>query len=436
MTGDRHLVRGLAANRGLGIDVLRPLADSHDEQTLEALARRDDLTEDIAVRLAASTAAVLAGNPVAVTHAWPQLIGHPAAPVRRALAAHAPGPALRILAHDPDPGVRRSVAGRRDLPDDLIEHLAADRSASVRREIAGHPRRPDTLLTDRDDQVRRSAVRTPPPDDLLPALLADPATRPEAARHLRDHHRAAALRDDPDPWVRVTLAENDHLPYAVVSPLGADADEEVRTAVMLRRDTPDPDRHTIAATLDDHDTHVSDWLRPQQATLTERLAHLRSPFVFHRRAIAFSTDLPPDAVNTLAADDDHTVRLLTARNSPGVPGHILPDLLRRAGHDRWEFAAHPAMPAAALAAFAAGEPELRQVAATGRNLPPEIAATLVTDSDFQTRCHAAANPALPLPLIRQLLYGPDHDLARHAARNPALPPAEAEKIIKGHTHLP
>ncbi|BEL04911.1 hypothetical protein Q0Z83_031020 [Actinoplanes sichuanensis] len=475
---DRHLTRGLAANPGLSIDVLRPLADSDDEQTRQALARRTDLTEDLAVRLAtgppvgrsatqaagpparpatvqaaipparpaaaqaavppvrlaAAQAVVLAGNPVAAAHAWPQLITHPDPSARRALAAHAPSPALRILAHDPDLGVRRAVAVRPDLPGDLVLQLAADPSPIVRREIAWHPHRPHTLLTDRDDQVRRSALmRVAPPDDLLPALLADPATRPVAARHVHDPGRAAALRDDPDPWVRSSLAENDHLPYRVVSPLGTDGDEEVRTAIMLRRDTPDDVRHTIAATLTDQDTHVSDWLRPQRATRAERLAHLRSPFVFHRRAIAFSTDLPAEAVAALAADDDYSVRLLTARNSPGVPGHILPGLLRRAGHDRWELAAHPNMPAASLAALATGDDEeLRQVAAAAPNLPPRLAAALLTDRHHQTRCNAAANPALPLPLLRQALHGPDRDLARHAARNPALPVPDAQKIITAH----
>jgi hypothetical protein len=391
----------------------------------------------------------LARNPVAAVHVWSVLAADPDPQVRRALAqGHSrdfrptvdlplPEAAQWALAQDLDVEVRRALAYRRDLAMRVGLRLAADPSVVVRFAVAQSWRPlPDavvrSLLVDSDAEVRRGALlATPPPPDLAAELLADPQTRQEAAGQaplIPDD--AATLITDPDPAVREAVARNRHTPLALVLRLGRDPDEDVRAAVTLHPDVPDEAREQIAASVEPHDYHVADWLLPHRAPLSERLAYVDSRFVFCRRAVAFSSDLPTSAVARLAADEDYGVRLLLAENHPEAPADILPDLIRRAGHARWELVKYRNMPAHALAEFAAsGDDDLRCVAATGPNLPAAAAIALASHDDHTTRSLVAANLALPLPQIIRLLHDPDPRLAEAAARNPHLPPRLARQLI-------
>ncbi|WP_196222620.1 hypothetical protein [Micromonospora sp. CP22] len=455
------VLRGLAANAALDMALLRPLLDSFDLLTLVALAEREDLTRAAAMALARRADPTLrrslARNPVAAMHVWSVLVADPDRQVRCALArGHSrdfrttvdlplPEAAQRALAHDPDDQVRHALAYRPNPAMQVGLHLAADPSVPVRRAVAQSWRPlPDVvaraLLADSDAEVRRGALlaMTPPPD-LVTQLLADPETRQEAAEQAPlNSEDAAVLVTDPNPAVREAAARNRHTPLAMVLRLGRDPDEDVRAAAMLHPDLPDEAREQIAASVDTRDYHVADWLLPHRSTLAERLKHVDSRFVFCRRAVAFSPDLPTWAVARLAADEDYSVRLLLAENHPEAPADILPDLIRRAGHARWNLVNHPNMPAHALAEFAAsGNDDLRRVAATSRNLPATAATQLATHDDHTTRHLVAANPALPLPEITRLLHDPDPQLAEAAAHNPHLPPRLARQLIaSGDASLP
>ncbi|MFF5229102.1 hypothetical protein [Dactylosporangium sp. NPDC000521] len=444
------ILRGLAANPGLDPLLLAPLLTAADAAAPDALARRTDLPASMALGLARhadpQVRRALAGNPAAAPHAWRALVPDGNEAVRVALArGHSadhrpaadlplPGDAQLALAADAAVPVRLALARRRDLAEPARLWLATDPSAEVREALArSWPSPPEPvlrrLLTDPDAAVRSAAVSSAVPADLLPGLLADPATRAAAA------HRAvladlAGLVSDPDPWVREGVAGNPGAPLAAVLPLGDDPVEDVRVAVMLRPDLPDADRSRIASGVEPQDHHVADWLRPGHASPAVRAAHARSPFVWCRRAVAFSSDLPAEAVAALAADEDHSVRLLLAEHHPDVPGHVLPDLVRNSGHARWELARHPAMPAGALAAMALGDDtDLRRVAATAPNLPPAVAEALAGHADDTARAYVAANPALPLPAVLALLDDPDPRVAEAAARNPRLPPATARDLL-------
>ena len=50
-----------------------------------------------------------------------------------------------LRAADPDPDVRRAIAERQDLPEDLVALLAADAYWGVRHAVAGRPSLPEDL---------------------------------------------------------------------------------------------------------------------------------------------------------------------------------------------------------------------------------------------------------------------------------------------------
>jgi len=452
------VLRGLAANTGLGLEVLEPLLGSLDQATLVVLAKRADLTGAAVTSLARQSnpavRAVLAHNAVAAVTAWPLLVGDTDVDVRRALArGHSKDfrPAIDLplpeeaqwrLARDADARVRQELASRRDLAVPVGLHLASDPEASVRRAIASWSSLPDSvvpaLLLDVDPQVRRGVLHWATiPVELQADLLADPETRAAAAAWVRlDRDGVAELLSDSDVDVRLALAGNPHVPYVWVLPLAdeyafdddVDAYEEVRATFMLRRDLPDDVRERVAATVPPQDYHLAWWLSPQQATLEQRLAYVTSRFVFFRRAVAMSPDLPAWAVARLAADDDWSVRILLAENHPDAPGDMIPDLIRAGGHAGWELVKHRTMPVDALTEFACSDDlRLRRIAATGPNLPAAIAIELTDHHDLETRQLVAANPALPLPKVINLLTDPS--VAEAAASNPRLPPNLARTLI-------
>ncbi|WP_264675821.1 hypothetical protein [Dactylosporangium fulvum] len=450
-----RLLPGLAANPGLGLPLLAPLFGSDDRATLVALAGRGDLTSTAALALARrddpEIGLALAQNPAAAVHAWPVLVGSPDARIRAGLAAGhrdvyrrraeeppLPARAQERLARDPDPEVRRGLGYRRDLTAAAGHRLVADDDTGVRVVVATHWRPlPEpalrALLGDPEAVVRRHALLgTVPPQDLVAALLADPRTRQEAAGVARlGAADLAGLLTDPDPAVRAGVAGNATVAAASLAVLAGDPDEEVRAALMLRPGLSDDLRTRVAATVRPWDHHVAPWLLPSAAPLEVRLAHVGSPFVFCRRAVAFSPDLPPWAVERLAADGDHSVRLLLAEHHPDAPGHILAGLVRTTGHAKWDLARHPNMPAADLADLAASDdPAVRLAAASGPNLPPAAADDLARHDDREIRLTVAANPALPQPGILRLLDDPDPRVAASAAGNPALPADAAARLIR------
>jgi hypothetical protein len=444
------VLRGLAANSGLDMTVLEPLLGSRDQATLAALAERVDLTDAASTTLARQPSpavrAALARNPVAAMVAWPVLVDDTDVEVRCALArGHSqyfrptidlplPDPAQWHLAQDADARVRRQLALRRDLSERVGVRLASDVESLVREAIALWPSLPDSvipaLLRDEDPQVRRNVlVWATPPSEMLARLLRDPTTRPDTAGKAQlERTDVSQLLTDADEVVRENLAGNPHVPFDWLLPLADDGDEDVRTALMLRRDLSDDARERIASTVTPRDYHLAWWLTPPHATLEQRLASVTSRFVFCRRAVALSPDLPAWAVARLAADDDESVRLLLAENHADVPGDILPDLIRRGGHAQWELVKHPNMPADALTAFALSDDErLRRVAATGPNLPAADAIALADHPDLTTRLLVAANPAMPPPKLIALLGDPLS--AEAAARNPQLPTHLARTLI-------
>jgi hypothetical protein len=424
----RAIRRGLAANTGLPFDVVRPLVHAADDRTARALAAREDITPeavdvlaghpDVGVRKALATAG----------RAATRLAGDPEQEVRHALAA-APVPpdVLWRLAHDEDEMVRAQVA-RHGPPEHVVHVLARDASTRVRAAVAlNNPPEPvlRLLLADPDPHVRRHATAmTPPPPDLLDALLADEATRAAAARWATP---TPALAEDPDPTVRRNVAGNPATPLVLLLSLAEDPVWYVREDVMLHPTLPDDVRARVESTVQAQPYHLASWLLQARTPLAERLRHVDSPFVYFRRAVAYSTDLPQDAIDRLAADEDFRVRLVLAQQHKTVSDELLAALVPELGNAKWALAEHPALHADPFAA--SEDSQLRIFAAMNPRLAPRTALLLTTDSNPAVRRKAAANPALPVEAVLKLLEDSDDEVVTGAASNPVLPEHLARELL-------
>ena len=165
-------------------------------------------------------------------------------------------------------------------------------------------------------------------------------------------------------------------------------------------------------------------------SLDTRLAHLDSPVPFVRRAVARSTDLPPDAVARLLADPDPSVRQVLAEHHPDTPPDLLVDLARRSFPAKLTLSRHPNFPADEIVAYAnSGNESDRIVAAEHPRVPDDAAAGLARTASASVRRALAANPACPPGYVVALLSDADEYVARDAAANPALPLSVARDVV-------
>ncbi len=318
------LLAGLARNPAVPEDLLVRLA--HQRRAAQQMVwRRPTLSDQVAS--------------VILAHQDPRMLIH--------LHAGRVSPAVmeQIRTH-PDPAVgdaRRNQAmawidAGAGVPIDVLEQLldtgrallARDANPKVRVAVADAwwdppPQVRHALLTDPDPQVRAAAARRtrpPVPENVQPALLADPVTRAHVARYaVVTEAEALALATDPDPAVREAVAGNPHLPAAVLRALLTDPQPDVRAIAILHRLADDDTRRQIHADLagaaagGDIDAEVAleyanylvpDWVA--EVPVTQRLVYLDSPLIALRRALAASADLPEEAWARLDADPSLLVR--------------------------------------------------------------------------------------------------------------------------------
>ncbi|MFD7079244.1 hypothetical protein [Streptomyces sp. NPDC059918] len=254
----------LAAQEDLPADLVRRLLQHPGARRTVALLRRD-LTDDlIAEIIDLGSVRTLAANSSVPSQIRARFAEHPEPAVRCAVAASVRDEPLGLLARlaaDPDPSVRSFLAMNEHLPAELLALLASDSEASVRssviqrwRDVPDDVRR--MLLTDADPGIRSGSVRASvPPADLLPGLLADPATRAAAVAHAVPTPELAA---DPDSDVREAVAAHPDLPAGLRDLLAADQDIFVRNAIAARSDIPPTMREQIVATLEP-DGPVAEW---------------------------------------------------------------------------------------------------------------------------------------------------------------------------------
>ncbi|MFF4099477.1 hypothetical protein [Streptomyces sp. NPDC001903] len=254
----------LARQDDLPVDLVRRLLHQPAARRTVALLRRDLTGELIEEIIALGSARSLAANTSVPAEVRARLARHPEASVRCAVAASVrdqpPGLLVR-LADDPDPSVRSFLAMNDHLPPELLARLAADPEPGVRSSVVQHCRDvPDSvcraLLTDVDPGVRDAALHAySPPPDLLPGLLADPATRAAAVPYAAATPELAA---DADPHVREAAAALPDLPTTLRDLLAQDPELFVRAAVADRPDTPPALRERLEGTLE-ADGPIAEW---------------------------------------------------------------------------------------------------------------------------------------------------------------------------------
>lgn len=234
--GKYTILKAVAKNPNTPDAIIEKLAAHKHSAVREAVAWRAVLPEAIAVRLAQD----------------------PDVAIRMMLIQDSrTNPVWKILAKDPDPRVRGSVAGVSTISDALLESFFSDPSQGVRADLglnfklANRPDWVDRLLEDADPVVRTTAYRHGKIQHYI-RMAADPDTnvRAEAAlslnKSLLNHGDPNTLlkkvftkfAKDSDPEVRIALTENDHCLPELLIQLATDPDERVRYGVTANGQTP------------------------------------------------------------------------------------------------------------------------------------------------------------------------------------------------------
>ena len=273
---------------------------------------------------------------------------------REAAASTDPTRLAELAAH-PDPGIRATVARRKDCPPALLTLLAADptsqedvaanpstpadvllglaasRSARVRFQVASNPSTPPaalaSLTSDAETSVVWRVAGSPltPPEALaelatstrfyLPRILAgNPSTPPEVL---------AGFENADDFAVRWALAKNPSTPTAILDRLVADPDFGVRWGVAAN-----PSAIDVSSLVDDAEQPVRRVLalRAEPSLLAE-LA--QDPDEDVRLEVAANPATPPEALAALSEGDDWGIALRLSRN-PATPPSRLAELARHA----------------------------------------------------------------------------------------------------------
>ncbi|MER5961435.1 hypothetical protein [Streptomyces sp. NPDC002057] len=370
----QDIFEGLAANPALPERLLERLAAIGDEYVRAVLARRDDLTESPARTLLTHADADIHTLIALGKVPWTDVPRHdPTLLLAAAQAGIVPDAVLRDLATHPDPEIRGELAFYvTDLPHHILAVLARDPDPDVVERVAGVPE--------------------------LPADLAE-----EIARH-------------PHVVVRVSLAENDRVPPALLAALVADGGHPppTRCASCHRRTegcgdhTPGVRRIRLAAAANPAvpPGGIEAFLGPEETWAPAEIAErtdLPAPFhhrlavhpaAFVRTTLARNPSIGEALILKLAADPDPDVGLAVAEN-PAVPLSLVVAL---AGRRRLPRGPLPRI-------LAANDAELY-----------ELAMSRVA----QVRALAASRPDLPAPLVDLLAADPDIGVARRIAPHPEL----------------
>jgi len=138
------------------------------------------------------------------------------------------------MANDPDPAVRRSLAGRSDLKPELLYFLAEDEDKEVRRRVAANAAAPrqthDLLARDADDEVRQDLAGKLA--RIAPGLSSDERTKLRQSTH----ETLALLASDQVTKVRQILSETlkdvTNVPADVIKRLAMDTELVVAGPVL------------------------------------------------------------------------------------------------------------------------------------------------------------------------------------------------------------
>ena len=162
-------------------------------------------------------------------------------------ARNLPEDIVRKFANDNIPTVRISIANNSNLSEDLIRKLAEDTDGRVRKVIAKHPSLPEDLIRklaeDREEWVKIEISQRPSlPEDLIRKIAEDKSELVRyniSYRHKLPEDVARKLAEDESEAIRQTISENPSLPEDLVKKLAKDESRSVRYAIASRKDLPE-----------------------------------------------------------------------------------------------------------------------------------------------------------------------------------------------------
>ncbi len=334
-----------------------------------------------------------------------------------------------VLSRDRSARVRRAVAGRADLPDEIAARLVGDADPSVRLALArsgrlGEAKRVAILLADGTVADR--------------AALAADADAPQGV--------LTTLSSDRSFAVRRNVAANPAASEVLVAKLSADARAEVRAAVA-RRD--EPGAKVLASLVDDVSPLVLAAVASREDLPARHVASLLGRFT-ERGEDATSAWGQVGASLARNAGQAAHLRVLGGSKLPSVvraavanPACPRDVLARRGGEGEVEVmraildredGGGPLREALLEAMARADEPGARVRAACATDLPGELLAELSRDASAAVRAAVAANPAAPAEVLTGLADAPEPAVAAALVTNPAAP-EELLVRLAGHPHL-
>ncbi|MFF8840347.1 hypothetical protein [Streptomyces sp. NPDC015130] len=367
-----------------------------------------------------------------------ELAAHHDPEVRGDLASYVAGlppDVLAALTRDPDPAVAERAAEAADLPADLAEELARHPHVVVRVSLAYNDRTPPELLaalladggTPAPTRCAACHHRTEGCPDHAPGLrrirlaaAANPAVPTVGLESFLDAEEAAApaeiaertdlpaafharLATHPAAFVRQTLARNPSIGEPLILGLAEDPDPGVRLAVA---ENPSVPLACLTALAGRRRLPEGPLPRILNATEPELHALATSRVAQVRALVATRPDLPARLVDRLAEDTDIGVVGKIAPH-PGLTGHQLAAIADRHGPPVYGAIAHnPGCPAQLLRRMARdtgpARKALRTIASHPAS-PPDVIEALLTNADPRVVHAAAAHPALPVATMERLL---------------------------------
>ncbi|MFJ7779208.1 hypothetical protein [Streptomyces yangpuensis] len=349
---------------------------------------------------------------------------------------------LRLLGQE-DEGVRREVARRAALPQEVIEAVLVHPDRRVRmafaENAAADPEQRARLVDDPSNSVHLSLAvgpmpyrnPVPPlPDWAYERLLNHPqALVRQELFNWGDRppvHVLVGLADHEDPLFRLAACQGawNELPDGARQRLLHDEDREVRLAAAEQVCPEDEERTAWLIGELDGSWRLSDVLRTGR--LTRELAERLVAESDRRATIAGNPSLPPDLVARLAVDPDPAVRLVVSARAElseadrAAIDHTV-NAEARLGTLDWVWERREDADFLRQCARSA-HTWLRRSAAVCPGLPADAVDLLAGDADFAVRLLLAEfNPAPPPELLLDLYLNGTHRAVGMLTTRPGFP---------------
>ncbi|GIJ50205.1 hypothetical protein Val02_70910 [Virgisporangium aliadipatigenens] len=419
---------GLTGNPALPADLIDRLISVAPARALGRLAERDDLSAtqvralvdrgDREVRVRLVRRGLLGAADVPSGDVWSSiaavdegllppglvvgLVGHPDPEVRATLAGcrQLPEGALAVLAGDADTPVAQAAAGSPALTAPVAERLARHPHLTVRWRLAGNERTPPGVLAALADDDSTGGVRwcqgcdpTGDPPPWTWARAAPSNIRCAAATHRR------AVRE-----LHQALVTNPATPAAIAATFATHHCVRVRAALAARTDQPRPVYKQLAT---DAQQSVRDTVAVNPAVGGTMIRKMATDQTWSVERVILNPLVPLPVLGTLAGR--YRIRSTLLPRIAAATDDEIDQLTRSTG------------------------PAVRMLVAERRDLPRAIVDRLAADPDARVAKALAPNPMLSEQQLRAMLTAHGVRVAVRIATNPNCGPRLLQALA---THRP